>query len=45
MRPARVEGQVAPGVFDWRRECPADLRRKFPPIVGPGRGYIMHPPE
>lgn len=28
--------------FDWRRSCPFDLVRRFPPIVGPGRGVVMN---
>lgn len=30
--------------FDWHRDCPADLSRPFPPIVGRGRGYNLHGP-
>ena len=26
--------------FDWRSDCP-DLMRRFPPVVGPGRGVVM----
>jgi len=27
---------IAP--FDWRRDCPTDLARRFPGVVGEGRG-------
>jgi hypothetical protein len=30
-----------PSLFDWRRDCPGDLARRFPPIVGRGRGVVM----
>lgn len=34
-----------PRPFDWRRDCPADLSRSFPPIVGYGRGRPLLTPE
>lgn len=30
-----------PRPFDYKRECPLDLARHFPPIVGGGRGVVM----
>lgn len=32
------------GPFDWQRACPGDFR-SWPPIVGPGRGYVYIPPK
>lgn len=32
------------GPFDWQRDCPGDFRF-WPPIVGPGRGYVYIPPK
>lgn len=29
-------GQVTP--FDWRRICPDDVGRRFPAVIGKGRG-------
>lgn len=29
-----------PKPFDWRSDCP-DLVRRFPPVVGRGRGVVM----
>lgn len=36
-----------PRIFDWAKECPADLirRRTWPPVVGEGRGHIMQSPD
>jgi hypothetical protein len=32
-------GHLSKRPFDWGRECPADVaRRRFPPIIGEGRG-------
>lgn len=31
-----------PRLFDWRRDCPFDFARRFPPIVGPGRGVVVN---
>lgn len=28
-------------LFDWKRECPEDVARPFPPIAGPGRGVEL----
>lgn len=32
---------LPPRPFDWTLDCPADVTRHFPPLVGAGRGHVM----
>lgn len=32
-------------LFDWRRDCPDDVARRFPPIAGKGRGQLLKEQE
>ena len=32
--PARPPTQL----FDWKRECPEDVAKRWPPVAGSGRG-------
>lgn len=27
--------------FDWRRDCPKDVAKEWPPVAGQGRGKIV----
>jgi len=40
----RIQRRLAllrPRPFDWATDCPGDVERTFPPIVGRGRGEVI----
>jgi len=36
---------LARQIFDWATECPGDFIRRWPPVVGTGRGHILRKDE